>query len=250
MRKAGIMDVDINTFIEGTTPEWRVFGNWIKDTLYWNMKFSEFQNRVATAFAGFKNKVRTGDMEGLVRLDPGLGKEAILLDKELSDMINFRYGTLWRPTITMDPIGQALYHLNSFNLKLIQLLHQEATEMKLGRWGKTWREDFAKDPLKVLKDMATDDRGAFLRTLLYGTLLSVMLGIGIGKSGLLDVRIGESPIFKLLWHIITLNFKELGKDLQNLIPLRSAIRRIGRIQKEGMRGLLRTGKEKAKSRRF
>jgi hypothetical protein len=247
MRKAGVMDVDINTFLEGTKPQWQITGNCIKDLLYWNMKFSEFQNRVSSAFAGARNKIRRGDTQSLIKLNPDLGRDAVLLDKQLSDLVNFRYGGLFRPTFSLDPIGQLIYHLNSFNFKQIQLLHQLFNEMDLGKFGKNWQRDFKRNKIEFLRSLATDDRGAFLRFWLYASLLGASLGIAIGKSGILDYAPSETPLFKLFVHLITLNLKELKTDFTNLIPGRGAVRRINIIRKKGIpAGLLMSGKEASK----
>jgi len=122
-------------------------------------------------------------------------------------------------------------------------MHQLFSEMDMGKWGKNWQRDFKTNKMKFLKSLATEDRGAFLRFWLYASLLGASLGIAIGKSGILDYRISETPLFKLFVHLITLNFEELPRDFMGLIPGRGAFRRFQRMQEEGLpQGLLNTGR--------
>jgi len=219
----------------------------IKDLLFWNMQISEFMNRVSSAYAGARNKVRIGDFDDLIKIQPELGKKAEWINKNLSDTINFKYGSLYRPTWTLSPLGQIAYHLNSFNMKQIQLLYDMAGKLKIEKLPK----DFWENPGKTLKDVTTKERGELVRYLLAAALVSslVLARLGlkgklIGKFGMLRVSPSETPMWRLFVSLATFDVAEFKKLAKQFIPYRTAVLRGKRIIEEGKEGILGIGKPK------
>jgi len=219
----------------------------IRDIAFVNMQVSEYINRVSTAYAGAKNKMRRGDFEELLTIDDGLRKKTEWLDKAFSDLINYQYGRLYRPLYSLTPMGRIMYHLNSFNLKTLQLGLEELDKLKV----KELPKDFVKNPVKTLKDVATDERGELIRTLMYMWLVGLLMAnifrlkrktMMLGKGGFFSVNPSENRILRLLVATITFNIPEQKRILKQMYPFYGATTRIKRIQEEGISGVLSTGK--------
>jgi len=217
----------------------------LKDMLFWNMKISEFMNRVSTAYAEARNKQRVGDIDELIEIRPDLKKQAELISKNLSDTINFKYGSLYRPPWTLSPMGQMAYYLQSFTLKHAQLLYDMAKDLKI----ESLPKDFIQDPGKTMKDLTTKQRGALVRYLVLLSLVSSSALAALGmkrKWELLEVSPSEAPVWRLFVALVTQDMGELARVSKSFIPLRGAARRVKRIIEEGPKGILGTGKPKKK----
>ncbi len=217
----------------------------LKDMLFWNMKISEFMNRVSTAYAEARNKRRIGDIDELIEIRPDLKKQAEFISKNLSDTINFKYGSLYRPPWTLSPMGQMAYYLQSFTLKHAQLLYDMAKDLKV----ESLPKDFINDPGKTMKDLTTKQRGALVRYLVLLSLVSSSALAALGmkrKWELLEVSPSEAPVWRLFVALVTQDMGELARVSKSFIPLRGAARRVKRIVEEGPKGILGTGKTKKK----
>lgn len=109
LKEAGIL-TEIEKIYEGTGRSGQIT-NLVRDLTMWNMKLSEFANRVSLFYA------EGGDLNKM-------NSEASKMGKELADLINFKYGVGYRPRVAANPIGSLYYQYASFSLKQIDLLHQ------------------------------------------------------------------------------------------------------------------------------
>ncbi len=144
----------------------------LSDILMWNMRISEFVNRVASTYAG---KITFQQMAKKAGFDLA-EQEAIALGKELSNIVNFKYGVGQIPRMFANPIGQLYYQYMTFVLKQGELLGNMASKLPK----KNMIPDFVKameegKGVDWLMTYESPERLAFLKYWLYVGVLATAL---------------------------------------------------------------------------
>ena len=172
MREKGIL-TEAEKMIEN---EFSISG-FLGELTMWNMKLSEFFNRVGTTYAGaksFKDLLKRKGIE-ITML------EAEALGKELSNFINFRYGIIETPKAFANPLGQLYYQYNSFALKLAEGLVDDAKRTFKPGQIEAFIEAVKKGKgAEYLAEQGPPTRLALLKYILYtAVLITAFSGFGI-----------------------------------------------------------------------
>jgi len=211
----------------------------LSDLTMWNMRISEFINRVSSTYASKRAFQRELGKFNVKVLE----EEAIILGKELSDIVNFKYGTGQTPRIFKNPIGQLYYQYMTFVLKQAELQGNMAAKLPK----KNMMADFAKatekgEGVDWLMTHKAPVRTAFLRYWLYaGALTTALQPFGFQvwdtfSKGFLPNQLTALPdlvkgilegdahqIKKSLGSMAA--FPAIAKGYKGLIPLREQIKR-------------------------
>ena len=215
------------------------------------MKISEFLNRVSSSkFGGVEKRllVKRGqlsvfELAKIINSNPKFLEESKYLDKEATDTINFLYGMDYTPTMFISPIGRIFYHLNSFNLKLIDLAVTFAYEVKLGNTIKKFNETVGQDKngedyIKFINGLPPQTRANFIM------FLMIIAGVGLVFNQTAGLTI--NPLAKIFIMLAGGNVMGAYNEIwKTFMPFRSAVKRIGRIQQEGVGGIVSIGRIKS-----
>lgn len=223
------------------------------DLTLFNMKLTEFINRVSSTVA----KTRE-----LARVERIYGEEALRLGKEFSDFVNFRYGTpftprLFSPQGPLGPIGHLLYSYQTFpaNQMYVVATMSEKLQVK-ALLPDAWRA-IGRGPSafgEYLSTLAAGERGELLRYLTYGYVamqLLAPLGIrfwdtfvkGIAPSYLEAgaefvagfVTADRERMKRAAWQMVP---PALSRGYKGLIPLKTQADRIRRAMDRYERGVI------------
>ena len=215
------------------------------------MKISEFLNRVSSSkFGGVEKRllVKRGqlsvfELAKIINSNPKFLEESKYLDKEATDTINFLYGMDYTPTMFISPIGRIFYHLNSFNLKLIDLAVTFAYEVKLGNTIKKFNETVGQDKngedyIKFINGLPPQTRANFIM------FLMIIAGVWLVFNQTAGLTI--NPLMKIFIMLLGGNVMGAYNEIwKTFMPFRSAVKRIGRIQQEGVGGIVSIGRIKS-----
>jgi hypothetical protein len=213
------------------------------DFTFWNMRTSEFLNRVSMYYGKTRN---------LKLVEKVFDEEARQISRQFSNLINFRYGGAWRSrAMAENPIANLAGQYQTFTIKHLTLLGSMAKGLK--------------DPSTIPKFYLAMERGRgveyleampmFERT----ALLRYMLAASAVATGL---SLFEIPFFQMLGRSLTPGFgpgidamihgikainsgdpKQIDnviRDLTNIIPLKRFGEQTGII--EGYQAPIRPGR--------
>jgi hypothetical protein len=149
------------------------------DLTMWNMKISEFFNRVSTTYAGsksFQDLLKKRGVEITM-------EEAFQLGKELSDFINLRYGKTETPKIFGNPLGQLYYQYNSFAMKLAEGLIDDAKRTFKKGQVEAFIEAVKKgEGAEYLKRQSPPTRLALIKYILYTGIIITAFSSGFSLA--------------------------------------------------------------------
>jgi len=222
------------------------------DFAFANMKWSEFVNRLVTSRMGALDKreafkrgwITQEELNKLV--DFRFKRQLIKLDKEFSDLINYRYGKAYTAPIWLSPIGRMSYHLNSFGLKYAQEVFRFIQEVKLGKIIRQYSKLLAKQALTESKitseeklkleqlknqreqmqfilQLKPQQRGNFIIWLMMGVLLGSLFG-DVLRLTTKSVGFGINPIITVLSKILSGEIPAAGTEIiKQGLPFRRAL---------------------------
>ncbi len=211
----------------------------LSDTLMWNMRISEFMNRVASTYAGKAAFQRVAKQAGFALEE----QEAILLGKELSNIVNFKYGVGQIPRMFANPIGQLYYQYSTFVLKQAELMGNMAAKLpKKGMMDSFIKAMEKGEGVDWLLTNKSPERLAFLKYWLYaGTLATGLQQTGFKiwdtfTKGFIPNQLDALPdLAKGIWEgdsdkIYTAlgkmaAFPAISKGWKGFVPLRTQIQR-------------------------
>ena len=238
MKELGIL-TDVKKVIDS---EMSVDKGSLGDLLMWNMKLSEFVNRVSTTYAGKKSYTNLLKKEGINLTE----QEGIALGREFSNMVNFKYNIEQKPKLFSNPIGSLYYQYSSFALKHAELLEQMAKNLG----NKNLVPDFVNaarngKAVEFLRNQGAPVRTSLLKYILYAAVTSTafsLIGINFWEmffKGFIPNQFTKIPellsaIAQSDYYLIKqavgdiLTPPSLSKGLKGLIPLQTQGKRIVR----------------------
>ena len=184
------------------------------DLTMWNMKISEFINRVSSTYAGKRGFAKFLEKRGIKLAD----EEALALGRELSDLMNFRYGLGETPKIFRNPVGQLYYQYNTFATKQAELIaNMAARTFKKGQVEEFMKAVNDGKGVEYLKKQGSPTRVALLRYILYvSALIAATSTLGVSIADVFYKGAVPNQVENLIrgvYALVTGNWYEAMKDI-------------------------------------
>ncbi len=177
--KLGVIN-DIKTFFDTEIGKTSL----LSDIALFNMRFSEFINRVSVYenYKGIiKKRIRKefgGDIPEFYE------KEAERVAKEFTDFINLRYEKIERPYTFLNNFGVLYYQYNSFSLKILEMLLDDLKKIGNKDLPKQFSEALLNgNGAEFLYKQGSAERYALLKVMFYSSLVTA------GLSNLFNINV-------------------------------------------------------------
>lgn len=219
------------------------------DFAFFNMKISEFVNRVGVAKIGGlqkryfakKGKVSEFELEKTIQLNPSFKKDANFLDKEFSQRINFLYGPEYTAPMFVNPLGRIAYHLNSFTTKYVGELIQFYYENKLSNVISNFNSQVNDESkIKYLNGLPPEQRCKFLFFMIAMSMLGYFVYNQPWRLSINSMSFNSNQILKIFYYLGTLQLSKAWKESgKAFMPFRSVYLQLKKMSEIGLFGVLR-----------